>query len=136
MKILLIWDTNGFIYKDKKFKTKNTTPAIDIILKYADILRKNNVKKLVMEASSEGLLHNRCKNLCVKRALITNVTGDHFNIHGSFDNYLKSKLKLFSNLSNDGVAIVNIDDVSFEYIKDLDKNTITYGVNKKARLYD
>lgn len=124
--------TNGFIYKDKKFKTKNTTPAIDIILKYADILRKNNVKKLVMEASSEGLLHNRCKNLCVKRALITNVTGDHFNIHGSFDNYLKSKLKLFSNLSNDGVAIVNIDDVSFEYIKDLDKNTITYGVNKKA----
>ena len=45
---------------------------------------------------------------------------------------MKSKLKLFSNLSNDGVAIVNIDDVSFEYIKDLDKNTITYGVNKKA----
>lgn len=124
--------TNGFIYRDKKFKTDNTTPCIESILKYAYMLRRDGVRNLVMEASSEGLLHNRCKNLCFTRALITNVTGDHFNVHGDFDSYLKSKLKLFSNLSNDGVAIVNIDDVSYKYIKNLNKKIITYGFGKRA----
>ena len=84
--------TNGFEYKDKTIKTKNTTPQIDIILKYAKVLKDENIKNLVMETSSEGLLHNRCQNLIFKRAIITNVTGDHLNIHKTFENYLNSKL--------------------------------------------
>ena len=93
--------TNGFIYKDKKIKTQNTTPAINTILKYANTLKEENIKNLVMEASSEGLLHNRCQNLKFKRAIITNVTGDHLNIHKTFENYLTSKLKLFKLLEKD-----------------------------------
>lgn len=119
--------TNGFIYKDKSKKTRNTTPSIDVLLKYASILEKEKINNLVMEASSEGLLHNRCNNLIFKRIIITNVTGDHLNIHKSFDNYLNSKLKLFSLLESDGIAIVNKDDLSYEYIKNLDVNMITYG---------
>ncbi len=124
--------TNGFIYKDKSFKTRNTTPAIDIILKYANILKKENINTLVMEASSEGLLHNRCQNLKFKRAIITNVTGDHLNIHKSFDNYLNSKLKLLDYLEEDGIAIVNIDDISYKSIKKKHVNMISYGKDKNA----
>lgn len=124
--------TNGFIYKNKCIKTRNTTPAIDIILKYANVLRNESINNLVMEASSEGLLHNRCKNLSLKRVIITNITGDHLNIHKSFDNYLNSKLKIFSNLRKDGIAIVNIDDSSYKEIRNMDKDIITYGKSKKA----
>ena len=90
-KLLNIYDssaylgTNGFRYKNKKETTKNTTPSIDIILKYAHTLKKEKINNLVMETSSEGLLHNRCKNLQFKRAIITNVTGDHLNIHHTFE---------------------------------------------------
>ena len=80
--------TPGFRENKVTFKTFLGGAVID-----------NNIKNLVMEASSEGLLHNRCKNLKFKRAIITNVTGDHLNIHKTFDNYLKSKLKLFTYLS-------------------------------------
>lgn len=124
--------TNGFEYKDKTIKTKNTTPQIDIILKYAKVLKDENIKNLVMEISSEGLLHNRCQNLIFKRAIITNVTGDHLNIHKTFENYLNSKLKLFDQLDKDKIAIVNIDDISYKYLKRKNIKLITYGQNKNA----
>lgn len=119
--------TNGFHHKEKEEKTKNTTPPIDIFLKYAKKLEDEDINNLVMEASSEGLLHNRCNNLKFKRAIITNVTGDHLNIHKDFNNYLNSKLKLFDQITQDGIAIVNIDDISYEYIKEKDINILTYG---------
>lgn len=119
--------TNGFHYKEKELKTRNTTVPIDIFLKYAKTLEDEDINNLVMEASSEGLLHNRCKNLKFKRAIITNVTGDHLNIHKDFNNYLNSKLKLFDLLEQDGISIVNIDDISYEYIKDKDIDILTYG---------
>lgn len=124
--------TNGFIYKGKKITTKNTTPAINTILKHAFTLKEENIKNLVMETSSEGLLHNRCQNLRFKRAIITNVTGDHLNIHKTFENYLNSKLKLFKLLEKDGIAIINTDDISYNYIKKMKLNTISYGTKKHA----
>lgn len=122
--------TNGFICKDIKLKTKNTTPAIDSFMKYASILKNNKVNNLIMEMSSEGLLHNRCNNIKLERAIITNVTGDHLNIHKNFDNYLAHKLKIFDLLSKDGVAIVNKDDCSYKYIKNKRINMVTYGTCK------
>lgn len=124
--------TNGFVFDDKTIKMVNTTPQIDIILKCARVLSDENVKNLVMEVSSEGLFHNRCQNLIFKRAIITNVTEDHLNIHKTFENYLNSKLKLFDQLDYDKVAIVNIDDVSYKYLKGKNLNLITYGENKGA----
>ena len=124
--------TIGLIYKDKKIDTQNTTVSVDKFLEYASILKKENIKNLVMEVSSEGLLHNRCDNLRFKRTIITNVTGDHLNIHKTFENYLNSKLKLFDLLDNDAIAIINIDDISYKYIKSKKVKKITYGFNKKA----
>ena len=124
--------TLGLYYKNKKIVTKNTTVGIDLFLKYAYILKKENIKNLVMEVSSEGLLHNRCNNIKLKRAIITNVTGDHLNIHKTFDNYLNTKLKIFSLLEKDGIAIINTDDISYKYTKNLKVKKISYGFNKKA----
>ena len=124
--------TIGLLYKNEKIDTPNTTVGIDKFLEYASILKKENINNLVMEVSSEGLLHNRCDNLKFKRTIITNVTGDHLNIHKTFENYLNSKLKLFNLLDKNGIAIVNIDDISYKYIKNKKIKTLTYGLNKKA----
>ena len=126
--------TNGFSYNDNYIKTHNTTPSIDMTLKYADISRNNNCNYMVMETSSEGLLHNRCNNLVFKRIIITNITGDHLNVHKTFDNYLNSKLKLFSLLDDDRTAIINTDDISYQIIKERFKNynLISYGKNNEA----
>lgn len=124
--------TIGFHYKDKIIKTKNTTVGIDDFLKFARILKKEKIHNLIMEVSSEGLIHNRCDHLKFKRAIITNVTGDHLNIHKTFTNYLNSKLKLFTLLEKDGIAIINADDISYDHIKNKNIKTLSYGFNKNA----
>ena len=124
--------TIGFIHSDKTESTPNTTVSIDKLLNYASILKNEKISNLVMEVSSEGLLHNRCNNIKFKRAIITNITGDHLNVHKTFENYLYTKLKILDLLENDGIAIVNIDDISYKYIKNRHTKLLTYGFNKKA----
>ena len=125
--------TNGFILKEKVIKTKNTTPSIDTLFKYFDVLNKNNYDNLVMEVSSEALLHNRCHNINFDIAVLTNIKKDHLNVHKTFKNYLESKTKLFKQAN---LCILNKDDKHFNYIKrKCNKNIITYGTNKKCDYY-
>jgi len=124
--------TNGFMIEDEKISIRNTTPTIDEVLKIANICREKHTNYLVMEASSEGLLHHRCQNLLFKRAILTNVTGDHLNVHQSFENYVASKFKLFEQIKKDGYAILNIDDKYYSYFKKTKAKKITYGTKKGA----
>ena len=124
--------TLGLIYKNKHIKTTNTTVGIDCLLKYANILNKEHINNLIMEVSSEGLLHNRCNNLKFKRAVITNITKDHLNVHKTFNNYLNTKLKLFTLLEKGGIAIINTDNISYNYIKNMNIKTLSYGFDKDA----
>lgn len=131
--------TNGFIFNDNSIKLNNTTPDIKVLLKCAKVLKDNQIYNLVMEASSEALLHNRCEGLLFDRAILTNITGDHLNTHKTFENYLESKLKLFTKLKDNGIAIINIDDKYYnEVVKVLRKKNnkyITYGQSKKADFF-
>ncbi|MFT4445290.1 UDP-N-acetylmuramoyl-L-alanine--D-glutamate ligase [Parvimonas sp. G1967] len=43
-------------------------------------------------------------------ASIGNITPDHIDWHGSFENYIEDKLKLFKNMDKDDNLILNIDD--------------------------
>ena len=126
--------TLGFIYKDKIIKTNNTTVSIDKLLEFANILKKENIKNLVMEVSSEGLLHNRCNHVLFNQIIITNITKDHLNIHKTYNNYLNTKIKIINHLKKDGIAIINKDDNSYKEINKVLKKKhikrITYGKNK------
>ena len=45
-----------------------------------------------MEASSEAFFRGRLQAMEYDISCYTNVTSEHLNIHGSFENYLESKL--------------------------------------------
>ncbi len=118
--------TNGLIYNNKNISTKNTTPDIKDILKIGKDLKNNNIKYLVMEASSEGLLNNRLEGLNFYIKGLTNITKDHLNVHKSLKNYIYSKLKLFKN-NKSGYSILNKNDKYYKLFKRNSKNVITYG---------
>lgn len=127
--------TNGFLFENKIIKTNNTTPGLDVLFKYLNILNKNECKTLIMEVSSEGLIHNRCHNINFNIAVLTNINKDHLNIHKNFKNYLKSKTILFKQTKN-GICILNKDDKHFNYVKRKCKGKIlTYGQKKKCDYY-
>ena len=124
--------TNGFIYKNNQINTKNTTPEIKEVLKYAKILNQKQIENLVIEISSEALFHNRCEGLLFDRIILTNITKDHLNTHKTFENYLNSKLKIIEKLKKDAIAIINIDDKNSTHFLKKVPNYITYGTKKEA----
>ncbi len=61
----------------------------------------------VMEASSQALAQRRLEGLRFRAAIFTNLTQDHLDYHGTFENYQQAKRMLF--LQAD-LAVVNGDD--------------------------
>lgn len=51
-------------------------------------------------------------------ASIGNITPDHLDWHGSFENYKNDKYKIFKNMDEKGNLVLNIDDENLKNIKD------------------
>lgn len=97
---------------------------------------ENTVTHVVMEVSSHALALHRTLNCNFDTAIFTNITQDHLDFHKTKADYLAAKLKLFQQLPQSGVAIINIDDY---HAQDIISNTqakiITYGLSDKAQIY-
>lgn len=63
-----------------------------------------------MELSSHAIGQDRIAGLKIFGAIFSNITHDHLDYHGTFDNYIKAKKKLFDQLPEDAFALVNADD--------------------------
>lgn len=126
--------TNGIISKSINEDLNNTTPSIEKTYYYLDKLAKDKTKYVSIEASSEGLLHKRLNGLLFKRAIITNITEDHLNVHKTIENYINCKKLLFKQLDKDGVAILNRDDKYYNKFKSIKRKKYTYGFNRYSTL--
>ncbi len=67
----------------------------------------------VMEVSSQALDQRRVEGVHFAAAIFTNLTRDHLDYHGTFDNYRAAKRRLFENTD---LAVVNIDDEAAAYM--------------------
>ncbi len=63
-----------------------------------------------MEVSSHSVVQKRIVGLEFDGAIFTNITRDHIDYHGTFENYLAAKKAFFDGLSSDAFALTNIDD--------------------------
>lgn len=63
-----------------------------------------------MEASSHAIHQRRIAGLQFAGAVFTNITHDHLDYHGAFQNYIAAKKMLFDDLPKEAFALVNIDD--------------------------
>lgn len=63
-----------------------------------------------MEISSHAIEQERTAGLKIHGAIFSNITHDHLDYHGTFDNYIKAKKKLFDELPEEAFALVNTDD--------------------------
>lgn len=118
----------------------NTTPnVIDLQHIFAE-MRDRNIQVVVMEVSSHSLAENRVAGIEFDTAVFTNLTQDHLDFHGTMENYLHAKTKLFDAVSRNGhkqnkSAVVNVDDAAgSEVLNHCLCKKISYAVNRDADL--
>ena len=77
-------------------------------------MQKQGVEWLVLETTSHALAQHRVWGVPYEIAVVTNVTHEHLDYHGSFENYRVAKKKLFQLAAKNphGFAIVNADDAT------------------------
>jgi len=125
---------------EEVFPIHNTTPnVIDLQHILAEMCEKN-VDFVVMEVSSHALAEHRVSGIEFDTAIFTNLTQDHLDYHKTFENYRKTKAKLFDILSRSGkksgkTAVINLDDAaSEEMLNHSTCDKITYGIEKNSDL--
>lgn len=92
---------------DEALPAQLTTPDPYELNALFDKMVRAGCTHCVMEVSSQALAQQRVAGLHFDIALFTNLTQDHLDYHGTFENYLAAKHKLFQQAKQ---AVVNLDD--------------------------
>lgn len=87
----------------------HTTPDVLNLHKTIYEMRKESAACVVMEVSSHGIEQKRIAGVDIDLAVLTNVSRDHLDYHGSIENYRAVKKQLFSRASVNSV-VLNMDD--------------------------
>ena len=109
---------------------RNTTPeAPELQSLLAEMVAAGN-DGAVLEATSHGLAQSRVRNCRFKVAVVTNVTSEHLEFHGTLEAYRAAKAMLVEEAPT---AILNADDPSFPYFRDRARDrVVTYAVDAPA----
>jgi UDP-N-acetylmuramoyl-L-alanyl-D-glutamate--2,6-diaminopimelate ligase len=126
--------TTGIISSSGKIKLKKSTPTTpeSSDLHYIfDQFKKRGDKSAVMEVSSVATEQKRVEGIQFDIAIHTNLSPEHLEFHGTFDNYKKAKLKLFQQAKK---AVVNIDDdgMAKDILDMYPGEVLTYSLDKKS----
>jgi len=117
-----------------------TTPDAPDVQAYLARMVAAGSEYCVLEATSHGLAQHRVAACDFDVAVVTNITHEHLDFHGSHDAYVAAKALLFESLSRGHrkpgvpkVAILNADDSSFERLRHIPADVqLTYGLSEIA----
>jgi len=96
-----------------KNELKMTMPGRMKVQKFLRQAVNEKCQFAVLEVSSEGIRQSRHKFINFDTAVFTNLSPEHIESHGGFENYRNEKLKLFKATKN--IHVINIDDKNAEY---------------------
>ncbi|MCF7834958.1 UDP-N-acetylmuramoyl-L-alanyl-D-glutamate--2,6-diaminopimelate ligase [Candidatus Gracilibacteria bacterium] len=127
---------------DKEIINEKKMTSLDIfdLQSILSTAKSKGCKIAVLEVSSHGMDQYRFEGVDFDFAILTNLTHDHLDYHGNFNNYINAKKKLFkyvlrNNKSNKYAVFPADDKIGRTWSDDMafDKK-ITFGVNNSAIL--
>ena len=114
--------TRGCFINDKRSEDKSlTTPPILQTINNIKQAVEEGCEYFIMEVSSHAIEQNRIEGLDFALKIVTNVTQDHLDYHGSLDAYIAVKSSFFD---DESPKLINKDDGKIRFNR---KNCMTYG---------
>ncbi|HOV79789.1 MAG TPA: UDP-N-acetylmuramoyl-L-alanyl-D-glutamate--2,6-diaminopimelate ligase [Bacillota bacterium] len=124
---------------DKVLPVSHTTPESADLQELLHDMAAAGVGSCVMEVSSHALALHRVEGCEFDVAVFTNLTQDHLDFHSGMEDYLESKLRLFSSLGGFNrkkggkYAVINADDAyAGRFSQAAGGNVCTYGLKGPA----
>jgi UDP-N-acetylmuramoyl-L-alanyl-D-glutamate--2,6-diaminopimelate ligase len=121
-----------FKIKEKEWpnELKMTMPGRFKIKQFLSQAVKSGCQYAVIEVASEGVKQHRHRFIDFQVAVFTNLTPEHIEAHGGFENYKKAKGSFFRSVK--GVHVVNIDDMHADYFLNFpSEKKYVYSINNK-----
>lgn len=116
-------------FGQKADAAKLTTPQSLDLQRYFSEMRDEKVSHVTMEVSSIALQLSRVDCVDYDIVSLNNISRDHIDLHGSFENYFNSKASLIRNAKPGQWAILNLDDpYSASLINETKAHVITFGI--------
>ena len=121
-----------------------TTPDAPEIQSYLARMVDAGLTHAVLETTSHGLVQGRVIACDFDLAVVTNITHEHLDFHGSYQGYLDAKGILFESLAqtpkkahgNIRAAVLNKDDRSYGHLKRVSPpDQISYSMVNQATLW-
>ena len=129
-----------------------TTPDAPDVQRYLAQMRDADTEIAVLETTSHGLAQHRVTGCAFDVAVVTNITHEHLDFHGTYEAYREAKALLFRSLTQapgasaksfewfaagtglphlPKTAVLNRDDSSYEYLARIPaERVITYGAEE------
>jgi len=99
--------------KEKLNKMRMTMPGRFFIQRFLKKAVNAGCKFAILEVTSEGIKQYRHQFINFDTAVITNLAPEHIEAHGGFENYKRTKGKLFQ--ATKKVHVINLDDKNADY---------------------
>lgn len=122
-----------------------TTPDAHDVQRYLARMVAAGLTHVVLETTSHGLAQHRVDASQYDIAVVTNITHEHLDQHGSYESYRAAKGRLFELLAetaekpagNPRLGVLNLDDEkSYGYLRGITKTPqVCYGLNANADIY-
>src|SRR5512135_1458256 len=120
-----------------------TTPDAHDLQRYLAMMVDAGLTHAVLETTSHGWAQHRADACEFDIGVVTNITHEHLDEHGTYENYRAAKARLFSSLErtlpkpngNPRLAILNRDDSSYEFLDNFVRvKKLSYGFQEAADL--
>lgn len=107
-----------------------TTASSGLLQKRLAEFKKQGVQWVVLETTSHALAQHRTWGIPYEIAVMTNITHEHLDYHGTFKNYLEAKRRLFKIAAKNGkkLGVVNKDDENADVFIATTPNSVSYGI--------
>lgn len=118
---------------ERKINDLNATVALTAQMQsFFREAKQAKVDFVLLETTSHALQQHKLDTVSVECAIMTNLTQDHLDYHGTMENYAAAKAKLFKRRPR--LIVLNRDDEWFDYYNrcEAGEAKMTYGTDRTA----
>ncbi len=110
-----------------------TSVGVPELMSRVKQMKKQGMEWLVLETTSHALAQHRVWGVPYTISVMTNITHEHLDYHGTFEKYRDAKRLMFSQCDKNKkglrLGVINADDDNFSLFAGDIKNSISYGIN-------